>query len=87
MRADSGPLRGGDGVHAGIADGAVFRDRMRAQNAVEFCAEALNGAAALLIEEVSAELDGEAAEGVECELSFLFVVSHSGCHSYSSVTE
>jgi hypothetical protein len=63
--ADGGPFGGGDAVDTGVAEGAVGGEDVGAEDAVEFGAEAFDGAAALLIHEVGAELDGDAGEGVE----------------------
>ena len=63
--ANSGPLWGGNGVDASIAESAVFCELVGAEDAVELGAEALNSVTAGVIEEVRAELDSNAAQGVE----------------------
>src|SRR6185295_13013762 len=65
MRLYGRPFGGGDAVDAGVAQGAVGHDAVVAQNAVELGAETLDAAPALLIEDVRAELHGDAVERLE----------------------
>ena len=65
LAPDGRPFAGDDGVGGGVADGAVGHDLVAAQDAVEFRAKPLDGAAGLAVEPVGAELDSDAAEGLE----------------------
>src|ERR1700687_1199790 len=60
MRAHRWPLAGYDRVHHRVAQRAIRRDLMVAQDAVLLGAKALDGTAALMIEEVGAEFDRDA---------------------------
>src|SRR5205085_844572 len=62
IRPHRGPLGGDDAIDAGVAQGAVGGEVMAAQDAVELCAQALNRAAAGVIEKMRAEFDGDAIE-------------------------
>lgn len=62
------PFARDDAVHARIAQRAIGKASMVTQNAVELGPETLDCAPALMIEEVSAKLDGDALEMFECML-------------------
>src|SRR5580692_6636661 len=66
MRLRRRPFRGDDAEHDRVAQRAVRRDLMVTQDAVLLGAEPLDAAPALVIEEVRAELDGDAIELLEC---------------------
>ncbi len=65
MRLHRRPFGGGDAVDAGVAQRAVGGTLMITQNAVELGAEALDGAAALMVEEMSAEFYRKHSDGLE----------------------
>ncbi len=65
VRSDSWPLGRGDAVDAGVAKRAVLHAQVVAQHAVESGADPFDGAAARLVHEMRAELDGEASQPVE----------------------
>ena len=65
MRLHRRPFGGGDAVDHGVAQRAVRRDLVAAQNAVLLGAEALDGAATLVVEEVRAEFDRDAVQRLE----------------------
>lgn len=65
MRSHGRPLAGDDAVDARIAKRAVRREPMVAKYAVKLRAKPFDGTAALMIEEVRAELDGHTAERIE----------------------
>src|SRR5262249_13282088 len=61
VRPHRRPLAGDDREHPRVAQGSVGRALMAAQDAVLLGAEPLDGAAALMVEEVGAEFDGDTA--------------------------
>src|SRR5258708_3978518 len=65
MRLHRRPFAGDNAEHHGIAQRAVRRDRVVAQNAVLLGTQTFDTAAALLIEEMRAELDRNAIELLE----------------------
>src|SRR4051812_47718041 len=65
MRPHRRPFGGGDAVDNSVAQRAVRRDLMTAQNAVLLRAEALDSAAALMIEEMRAEFHRNAVQRFE----------------------
>src|SRR5262245_31890573 len=65
VRLHRRPFGGDDAVDAGVAQRAVGHDRVTAQDTVEFGAEPLDALAALVIEEVRAELDCDAIQRLE----------------------
>src|SRR5688572_61821 len=65
VTAHRGPLRSDDAVDARVAQRAVRRATMVAQDAIELRAQALDGAPALLVEEMSPELHRDALELLE----------------------
>src|SRR5262245_51708493 len=66
VRLHGRPLRRNDAVHARVAQRAIWRALMASQNAVELRAEPFDRAAALMVEEVRPEFDGDAVEALEC---------------------
>src|SRR5262249_8414253 len=65
MRLHGRPLAGNDAVDAGIAQRSIVCDLMAAQDAVQLCAQPLDSAAALLIEEMGAKFHRDAMERVK----------------------
>src|SRR3954468_10016158 len=65
MRSHGRPFGRGDAVDHGVAERAVRRDLVAAQDAVLLGAQTLDGAAALVIEEVGAEFHRDAVQGFE----------------------
>src|SRR5262245_65867759 len=66
VRLHGRPLRRNDAVHARVAQRAIWRALMASQNAVELRAEPFDRAAALMVEEMRPEFDGDAVEALEC---------------------
>src|SRR5690606_1603827 len=60
-----GPFGGNDAVDAGIAQRAVGRALVIAQNAVQLGTETFDGSAAGVVEEVGAELHRKAVQRIE----------------------
>src|SRR5882762_10586839 len=60
-----GPFAGDDAVDTGIAEGPVGSELVTAQDTVEFGAQALDAAAALVIQEVGTKLHGDAPQVFE----------------------
>ena len=65
MRAHRRPFGSRDAVDRCVAQRAVGGNGVRAQDAVLLRAQAFDGAAALRVQAVRAELDGDAVEGFE----------------------
>src|SRR3954471_3257424 len=65
MRSHGRPFGSGDAVDHGVAQRAVRRDLVAAQDPVLLGAEALDGAAALMVEEMRAEFDRDAIQRLE----------------------
>src|SRR4051794_2931420 len=65
MRLHRRPFGGGDAVHHRVAQRAVRRDLVAAQDTVLLRAQALDGAAALVIEEMRTEFDRDAIQRLE----------------------
>src|SRR5262249_16907556 len=65
VRLHRRPFAGNDAVDAGIAQRAVPRALLAAQDAVELGSQALDAAPARLLEEVRAEFDGDAVGRLE----------------------
>src|SRR3954469_10059240 len=65
MRLHRWPFAGDDAVNHGVAQRAVRRDLVASQNTILLGAQALDAAAALVIEEMRAELDRNAVELLE----------------------
>src|SRR5690606_38311598 len=60
-----GPLGGGDAIHASVAQRPVGHALMSAKNAVQLGAQAFDGPATLLVEEMCAELHRQAVQPIE----------------------
>src|SRR5262245_44756128 len=65
VRLHGRPFAGDDAVDAGVAQRAVSGDLVVAQNAVELGAQPLDAGSALAVEEVGAELHGDATQRLE----------------------
>src|SRR5579872_4341801 len=84
MRFYRGPFGGGDAVNASVAQSAVARHLMAAQNAIELCPQPLDRFATLLVEKVCAELDRDAAETLKSMIEqqqFSFGVQSGALHA------
>ncbi len=66
MLADGRPFGGDDAVDGSVAQHAIGGDHMRTQDAVLLGAQALDGAAALMVEKMRPEFDGYAVQCFEC---------------------
>ncbi len=65
MRLHGRPFSRDNTVNTGIPEGAIRRELMAAEDAVELCAQTLNRTPALMIKEVRSELDRDAIQRLE----------------------
>src|SRR5271167_1539587 len=85
MRPHRRPFGSDDAVDHGVAQRAVGRDLMAAQNTVELGPQPLDAAPALVIEKMGAEFDRDAielVEGMRQQQQFALRVERAALHAF-----